>query len=171
MNYLTLLADTENNDQISINGKTGALLSTAMACEIMQMVIKQSLNKFYGLSDIQFMKFWDELQQLKVDFTILNNVLKEDLNSIYFLKDKAYLCKRVYRIGLILKSNSNSLLSTDLSIAINLAKVSLDGLVSILKNNLNLIENSTLKKELESHIEILAKEDEFHQKIMNSPDY
>jgi len=33
------------------------------------------------------------------------------------------------------------------------------------------IENSSIKKELESHIEILAKEDNFHKYLMDSPDY
>lgn len=169
MNYIELIKHLDNNNMDFLNGKLTSELSTAMACEIMQRVISNSYNKYFGISDSQFLKLSDELGELKT--TLIKSTDLKGQDYLDSLKDSAYLCKRVLKIGSLLKSNSDSTFNQDLFIAYNLSEVSFNGLVSLLKNELRLVAGGQRKKELESHIEILAKEDEFYKSIMDSPDY
>lgn len=169
MNYMNLIKNIKKNDLDLLGGRKGAILSGAMACEILQMVINNSLDDHSSISDENFIKFSNELATLKSD--LVDFFDKDDQDYLHSLKESAYTCKRVYKIACILKGNSASSLHQDLLIGLNLALVSFDGLVSLLKNELRHDYDENIKKEVESHIDILSKKDEFHKKLMDSPDY
>ena len=152
-----------------VDGKTALLLSSAMACEIMQMIISNSLDKYSGISDQHFGKLSYELGELKTSLVKSIRVNKE--NHLFSLIENGYICKRLIKIASLLKNNSDSRLNEDLQIALNLSRLSLNGLISLLKNELRLIKDGQIKNEIESSIESLLEEDEFYKKLMDSPDY
>jgi formiminotetrahydrofolate cyclodeaminase len=164
MNYNDLTKNISN-----IDGKTAAILSSTLSCEIIQMVANNSIDKHSNMSNEKLLAFSDELEELQTG--LIESLDKINTNSRDIIVESAYLSKRINKIGTLLKSNSDISLKDDLVIAINLSRVSLNGLISLLKNESLQTKDQQIKKELESHIEILVKEDEFYKTLMDSPDY
>lgn len=67
-------------------------------------------------------------------------------------KDNAYICKRVYELGLMMEEKYNANASSDFIIGMNLAKIGINGCVLNIEANLPLIKDEKVKKQFENHI-------------------
>ena len=70
----------------------------------------------------------------------------------------AYLCKTVSTLGNKLLEHSNPNAKTDLIIALDLAKLGLNGCVNNIKANLSMIKDEEISSGFKTHIRILLKE-------------
>jgi formiminotetrahydrofolate cyclodeaminase len=80
-------------------------------------------------------------------------------------KNNGYLCKRVHKIGLILRSNSSANTATDLEVGLSLAQVGIDGAVGCIKSSLHLIKDEEKKSSLKKDIEELTKSENYYENL------
>ena len=194
MSYTAILDKILDSKDKTVGGDAASALSGAMACGLIGMVARLSIMGQYGLDDHQFIKLAEELDGISFrllrgsqedvkayagvcDALKLPHETREEMEdrlekiqetgerAAEIARDNGYLCKRVHRIGLILRGNSNTNVATDLEVGITLAQVGIDGAVGTMKASLPLIRDEEFKKALQNDINELSKEDNYYEDI------
>jgi formiminotetrahydrofolate cyclodeaminase len=184
MSILTKISDVDN---FNVGGGAASALAGSQASGMIGMVANLSLKKDYGLSDEIYLeivgtakKLSDDLlegaEEDEVAFLKIRNAYKLPKgtnfeknirkNAVQFgfisaantpLKN-AYLCKEVYTLGVKLLKKSNPNAETDLEIAIDLAKLGLNGCIKNVRVNLSMINDEDILKGFKNHLQILTDE-------------
>lgn len=200
MSYVNILENILDSKDTTAGGGSAAAIAGAMSCGLIGMVARLSIMKCYGLTDSQYIAFAEELDQINFkllrgsmeDSKSYCNIesafsLPKDSMEAINLRDKeileaalceidvelnnAQLCKRVIRIGLILKGNSDSNLKSDLETGLELANVALNGSIRTINDTLSLIKDNVLKVEIKEKISYLMEKDDYFEKVNNSRQY
>lgn len=194
MSYTDILDKILDSKDTSVGGDAASALAGAMACGLLGMVARLSIMGQYGLDDHQFIKLAEELdgtsfrllrgsqEDVKAYASVcdalklphgtreeeddrLDRIQETGERAAEIARDNGYLCKRVHRIGLILRGNSNTNVATDLEVGITLAQVGIDGAIGTMKSSLPLIKDKEFRKALQNDINELSKEDKYYEDI------
>jgi len=196
MSYIKVLEKILDSNDTTTGGGSASALVGAMSCGLIGMVSRLSIMKCYGLTDKQYIDFKEELDQINFKllrgamedsksycdiesaFSMLKDtsenmetrdkaILEAALCEIDVELKNANLSKRVIRIGLILKDNSDSNLKSDLETGIELAYVALNGSIRTIKDTLVLIKDDNIRDEILEKVLILQEKDTYYEDITN----
>ncbi len=194
MSYTAILDKILDSKDTTVGGDAASALSGAMACGLIGMVARLSIMGEYGLADHQFIKLAEELDGISFRllrgmqedvkayasvcdaFKLPADTPKEKESrsetiqntgekAAEVARDNGYLCKRVLRIGHMLRSNSSINAATDLEVGITLAQVGIDGAVGTIKSSLPLIKDAEVRSALQKDIEELTRQDNYYKSI------
>ena len=184
---MSILSKIKDVDNFNVGGGAASALAGSQAAGMMGMVANLSLDKNYGMSNEEYLQLVKEAKKLsdnlfagaeedEVAFLKIKNAFKLPKgtefeknirkNAVQFgfisaantpLKN-AYLCKEVCALGVKLLNQSNPAAETDFVIALDLARVGLNGCINNIRANLSMIKDEEILKGFENHIRILLNE-------------
>lgn len=200
MSYVNVLEKILDSKDTTAGGGSASAIAGAMSCGLIGMVARLSIMKCYGLTDNQYIAFAEELDNINfkllrgsmedsksycdiesafllpkdTDENLSNRekaILEAALCEIDIELKNAQFCKRVIRIGQILKGNSDSNLKSDLETGIELANVALSGSIRTIKDTLTLVKDKGIKEEVGEKMKYLIEKDDYFEKVNNSRQY
>lgn len=192
MSYVNTMEKILDSKNVTAGGGSASAMAGAMACGLIGMTARLSLMKCYGLEDRQYIELAEELDEISFKllrgaqddektYGLICDAMKlpkdtdEDrefreraiqeagINSCNILKENGYLCKKVLKIGLILKDNSDSNAAADLTVGISLAETAVIGCVDGIRSNLPLIKNPDALAGFREDIEKLKEKDDYFE--------
>lgn len=191
MSYINALEKILDSRDATAGGSTAAAMAGAMACGLIGMTARLSVMKCYGLEDRQYLELAEELDEMSFkllrgvqeDHKAYENICvamklpretdeeKESrsyaietagVRALEVIRDNGHLCKKVYKIGLMLKDNSDSNAASDLSMGISLAQAGIMGCAGGIRSNLPLVHNTELATSFRKDMERLLEEERYY---------
>lgn len=178
---MTILSKIRDVNNYNVGGGAASALSGSQASGMIGMVSNLSLGKNYGLSDEKYGELvirteelssllfsgaeQDEIAFLKIrnayklpKETDFEKSIRENAVQYGFVSaantplTNAYYCKEVCQIGQELLGRSNPNAETDLKIAIELAKIGLEGCIANIQANIAMIKDEEIVSGFKKHI-------------------
>lgn len=191
MSYISILEKILDSKDATAGGSAAAAMAGAMACGLIGMTARLSLMKCYGLEDRQYVELAEKLDEMSFKLLRgvqedhkayqdicaamkLHREKEEDIKSkssaiemsgikaLEIMRDNGLLCKKVYRIGLMLKGNSDSNAASDLSMGMALAQAGIMGCAEGIKSNISLIRDPELSEAFHEDMNKLLEEEKYY---------
>lgn len=191
MSYINTLEKILDSKDSTAGGSAAASMAGAMACGLIGMTARLSLMKCYGLEDRQYLELAEELdemsfkllrgvqedhmayQEICAAMKLPKETEKEarsrssaieiaGIRSLEVIRDNGLLCKKVYRIGLMLKDNSDSNASSDLAMGLALAQAGVMGCTEGMRSNISLIRDQELAKTFRQDMEKILEDEKYY---------
>jgi formiminotetrahydrofolate cyclodeaminase len=172
MNYQEVIEKILDSKDVTIGGGSASCISGAMAAGLSGMVARLSVGKDYGLTDEQYVKIADELDELgkKLESGSVADAdaYMQIINAYKLPKatdeekearkaaiqaavvaaatqpmDNAKLCLDLHKLCVSLKGVSNTNAESDLLIGIGLSALGIRGCVMNIKANLGIIKDES----------------------------
>jgi methenyltetrahydrofolate cyclohydrolase len=172
MNYQEVIDKILDSKDVTIGGGSASSISGAMAAGLSGMVARLSVGKDYGLTDEQYIKIADELDELgkklEAGSVADANAYMQIINAYKLPKatdeekearkaaiqsaavaaatqpmDNAKLCLDLHKLCVSLKGVSNINAESDLLIGIGLSALGIRGCVMNIKANLGIIKDES----------------------------
>jgi methenyltetrahydrofolate cyclohydrolase len=172
MNYQEVIEKILDSKDVTIGGGSASSISAAMAAGLSGMVARLSVGKDYGLTDEQYIRIADELDELgkklEAGSVADADAYMQIINAYKLPKatdeekearkvaiqaagiaaatqpmDNAKLCLDVHKLCVSLKGVSNKNAESDLLIGIGLSALGIRGCVMNIKANLGIIKDES----------------------------
>jgi formiminotetrahydrofolate cyclodeaminase len=183
---MTILSKIRDVNNFNVGGGAASALAGSQGSGMIGMVSNLSLGKDYGLTDDQYKAVVlraEELSSLLLKGAEADEEAFMKIRNAYKLPKatdfekqirgnavqygfvsaantplmNAYYCKEVYKLGHDLLGASNPNAETDLRIAIDLAKIGLEGCIANVEANISMIKDEAIVMGFKEHIRKLSE--------------
>ncbi len=191
MSYIQTLEKILDSKDPTAGGSAAAAMAGAMACGLIGMTARLSTMKCYGLEDRQYLELADELDEISFkllrgvqednkaygeicsamklpketeDEKIARTaaIEKAGVRALEIMRDNGLLCKKVHRISMMLKDNSDSNAAADLAVGSALADAGAKGCAGGIKADLSLVSDPEIARQFREDMENILEEEKYY---------